>query len=122
MDLLLLAEGHCLADQTMDICHLNNRSQQGEMADLRASSLETLLQLVAAGFGSTLVPALAMNGLSTRRDNIVIRELQLNNTYRRVSLVFRKSFPRKPALNALSQIVVENLPDTVRLLRSKKLE
>jgi LysR family hydrogen peroxide-inducible transcriptional activator len=122
MDLLLLAEGHCLADQTMDICHLNNRSHQGEMADLRASSLETLLQLVAAGFGSTLVPALAMNGLSTRRDNIVIRELQLNNTYRRVSLVFRKSFPRKPALNALSQIVVENLPDTVRLLRSKKLE
>ena len=120
MDLLLLAEGHCLADQTMEVCHLNDRSQQGAMADLRASSLETLLQLVAAGFGSTLVPALAMNGLSTRGDGIVIRELKLNNTYRRISLVFRKSFPRKPALKAFSQVVIENLPDTVRLLSSKQ--
>lgn len=116
MELLLLAEGHCLAEQTMDICHLNDRSQQGEMADLRASSLETLLQLVAAGFGSTLVPALAMNCLSNTGDSIVIRELGLKNAYRQISMVFRKSYPRKLALNALSQVIVDNLPDTVQPL------
>ena len=120
MDLLLLAEGHCLAEQTMDICHLNDRSQQGEMADLRASSLETLLQLVAAGFGSTLVPALALNCLSAGGDGIVIRKLELNNAYRQISMVFRKSYPRKLALNALSKLVIESLPDSVKPLSSSK--
>ena len=52
IDLLLLSDGHCLAQQAMDVCHLQTRSAQGDMADLRAASLETLLQLVSAGFGS----------------------------------------------------------------------
>ena len=59
-NLLLLSEGHCLAKQAMDVCHIGDRAQQGEMADLRAASLETLIQLVRAGSGVTLVPALAM--------------------------------------------------------------
>ena len=53
-NLLLLAEGHCLAKQAMDVCHIKQRESQGEMADLRAASLETLIQLVSAGFGVTL--------------------------------------------------------------------
>lgn len=119
-ELLLLAEGHCLAKQTMDICHLNDRKQQGEMADLRASSLETLLQLVAAGFGSTLVPALAMDCSSTTGSSIVVRKLGFKSAYRRVSMVFRKSYPRKQALNALSQVIVGSLPITVHpLIKSK---
>jgi len=47
-ELLLLAEGHCLAQQVRDLCNLQDREQGGAMADLRASSLETLLQLVGA--------------------------------------------------------------------------
>src|SRR3569833_3153483 len=54
IDLLLLAEGHCLASQAMDLCRLE-RDEHSDMADLRAASLETLLQLVGAGFGCTLV-------------------------------------------------------------------
>lgn len=42
--LLLLAEGHCLARQTMHICRMRDRQEQGDMADVRAASLETLLQ------------------------------------------------------------------------------
>ena len=113
-ELLLLAEGHCLAEQTMNFCHLKNRKEQGEMADLRASSLETLLQLVSAGFGSTLVPALAMRGAWTTGSGIITRELEFKDAYRRVSLVFRKSYPRQQALNAFAQVVLDNLPNTVR--------
>lgn len=112
-DLLLLAEGHCLAKQAMEVCHWKERRERGEMADLRAASLETLLQLVAAGFGSTLVPALAMRGSWATGSGIVTRELDLPDAYRRVSLVYRSSFPRPEALQTLARVILAQLPNTV---------
>jgi LysR family hydrogen peroxide-inducible transcriptional activator len=116
LDLLLLAEGHCLAEQAMDVCRMDARRERGEMADLRAASLETLLQLVGAGFGSTLVPALAMRGAWTTDSGIVVRQLELPDAHRRVSLVFRKSFPRRPALDGLISVILSQLPNTVSVL------
>ena len=116
MDLLLLSEGHCLAQQVMDLCHVRQRESSGEMADLRASSLETLLQLVGAGFGSTLVPALAMQGGWTTGSGVVTRELEFDDAQRRVSLFHRKSFPRMEALQALIAVIMDNLPNTVHPL------
>lgn len=116
-ELLLLAEGHCLSDQVMDLCHLKQRNSGGEMADLRASSLETLLELVGAGFGSTLVPALAMRGSWTSGSGVVARELGFKDARRRVSLVYRKSYPRKQALQAFAAIIWQNLPNTVQALQ-----
>ena len=116
VDLLLLAEGHCLAKQAMDVCHLKERQQQGEMADLRAASLETLLQLVAAGFGCTLVPALAMRGSWSSGSGVVAQPLELPDAYRRVVLVFRHSFPRRQSLEALAEVIRTNLPNTVTRL------
>lgn len=114
MDLLLLADGHCLARQAMEVCGLSDRRQQGELSDLRAASLETLLQLVSAGFGCTLVPALATRGSWMTGSGIIARQLDLPNTERRISLVARKSFPRGQALKAFAAVVRENLPNTVR--------
>ncbi len=120
-DLLLLSEGHCLAKQAMDICHLKERKEQGEMADLRASSLETLLQLVGAGFGTTLVPALAMRGSWTSGSGIVATKLEFKDAQRRISLVSRKTYPRQKALDAFAQVIIENLPNTVSpLIKSKR--
>ena len=116
VNLLLLAEGHCLAKQAMDVCHLKERDQKGDMADLRAASLETLLQLVAAGFGCTLVPALAMRGSWTSGSGVVAQPLALPDAYRRVSLVFRHSYPRRQALEAFASIIQDNLPNTVTCL------
>ncbi len=116
-DLLLLAEGHCLAEQAMEVCHLHEREVRGDLADLRAASLETLLQMVAAGFGSTLLPALALNTASARDKGILARQLQLPDTYRQVSLVYRRTFPRRKALEAFAEVVLENLPDTVQSLK-----
>ncbi len=119
-ELLLLSEGHCLAKQAMDICHLNDRKEQGEMADLRASSLETLLQLVGAGFGTTIVPALAMRGSWTSGSGIVAQKLEFKGASRRISLVFRKSYPRQQALDAFAHVIFENLPNTVQPITGKK--
>jgi LysR family hydrogen peroxide-inducible transcriptional activator len=84
-----------------------------EMTDLRAASLETLLQLVGAGFGCTLVPALAVRGAWTTDTGIIARKLQLKDAARQVQLVYRKTFPRKQALSALAQVIREQLPNTV---------
>jgi LysR family hydrogen peroxide-inducible transcriptional activator len=119
-DLLLLAEGHCLAEQAMEICHIQERKVRGELADLRAASLETLLQMVKAGFGSTLLPALALDTASARDRGIIARQLQLADTYRRVSLVYRRTFPRRKALEAFAEVVLENLPDSIHPLTKKK--
>ena len=113
-DLLLLSEGHCLAEQTMAVCHMQERSNQGDMADLRAASLETLLQMVAAGFGCTLLPALALKSASARDRGIIARQLKLPDTFRRISLVYRRTFPRHQALEAFAKLVLDNLPDSVR--------
>jgi LysR family hydrogen peroxide-inducible transcriptional activator len=120
VELLLLSEGHCLAQQAMEVCHLKERDSQGEMADLRAASLETLLQLVGAGFGCTLVPALAIGGSWASGSGIVARQLELPDAYRRVSLVFRHSYPRRAALDAFAQVILENLPNTVSPLSAGK--
>ena len=117
-DLLLLSEGHCLAEQAMAVCHMQERDVHGDMADLRAASLETLLQMVVAGFGSTLLPALALKAGSAKDRGIITRQLKLPDTYRRVSLVYRRTFPRRQALEAFSGVVCANLPDTVTSLFS----
>jgi len=119
-NLLLLSEGHCLAKQAMDVCHLKQRQDQGEMADLRASSLETLIQLVRAGFGITLVPALAMRGSWTVGSGVIAQPLSIADASRRVSLVYRHSFPRSAALQAFIGIILDHLPNTVHIVNQGK--
>jgi len=116
LNLLLLADGHCLTRQVMEVCRLKEAAMDNEMADLRAASLETLLQLVGAGFGCTLVPALAVRGAWTTDSGIIARKLDLNDAFRRVQFVYRKTFPRKQALRALAEVIRAQLPNTVRPL------
>jgi LysR family hydrogen peroxide-inducible transcriptional activator len=116
LDLLLLADGHCLTEQVMDVCRIKEGTMDDEMADLRAASLETLLQLVGAGFGCTLVPALAVRGAWTTDSGIIARKLYLKDAYRRVQFVYRKTFPRKHALEVLAAVIRSQLPNTVNPL------
>ncbi|HSH30592.1 MAG TPA: LysR substrate-binding domain-containing protein [Thiohalobacter sp.] len=112
-NLLLLAEGHCLAQQAMEVCRMQERQDQGELADLRAASLETLIQLVGAGYGVTLIPALAMRGSWATGSGVVAQPLDIAQASRRVSLALRRSFPRRAAVEALAEIILERLPNTV---------
>jgi LysR family hydrogen peroxide-inducible transcriptional activator len=115
LEMLLLSEGHCLAEQTMEICRLSSRRDAGEQADLRAASLETVLQLVGARMGATLVPALALRGTWTTDAGVIARPLQVPDAFRRVSIVWRKSFPRTAAIEALAEVILASVPNTVRV-------
>jgi LysR family hydrogen peroxide-inducible transcriptional activator len=116
LDMLLLAEGHCLSEQVMEVCRLRARAQAGQQADLRAASLDTLLSLVGAGMGATLLPALALRGAAMSEAGVVTRPLELADATRRVSLVWRKTFPRAAAMQALVAVILSQLPNTVRRL------
>ena len=86
------------------------------MADLRASSLETLLQLVSVGQSCTLVPALAIRESWTEDRDLILRLLDQQNACCRVSMVFRKTCPRRYSLEAFAEIISENLPESVHRL------
>jgi LysR family hydrogen peroxide-inducible transcriptional activator len=120
LELLLLSDGHCLAQQVMDICRLTERPRPQGMGDLRAASLETLLQLVGAGFGCTLVPALATRGYWMTDSGIIARKLDFSDAFRRIALVFRRSFPRRSVLEAFADTAMKHLPNTVQPIRRIK--
>lgn len=116
VELLLLSDAHCLTKQTLDICGQKQRPRYEHLPDLRAASLETLLQLVGTGLGCTLVPALAIRGPWMTDMGVIARPIAIPDAYREVSLVFRRSFPRCEVLEAFAAVVKENLPNTVKKL------
>ena len=86
--LLLLEDGHCLRDQALDVCRLSGAQ---EKAGFRATSLETLRQMVAAGAGVTLLPALAVHAPVAQPSNIRVVPFRDPPPSRRIALVWRKS-------------------------------
>ncbi len=92
LQLLLLEDGHCLRDQALDVCHLAGASEKSEF---RATSLETLRQMVAAGVGVTLLPALAVKPPVAPSPSIRLvpfrKDARGNLPNRRIALVWRRS-------------------------------
>ena len=109
--LLLLADGHCLRDQALDLCgHPDLGGATG--ADMRAASLETLLHMTAAGFGLTLAPQMAAEGWRGK-DGLVAVPLKGEHVARRVRLVWRRDMPRKAAMAALADVARRCVPSGV---------
>ncbi len=99
-DLLVLADGHCLAGQARDACA--RRGDTLPQRALQAASLETLANLVAAGYGTTLAPQLAASSMERR--GVVLRPLA-GKASRTIRLASRPTFPRPKALQALVKVI-----------------
>ena len=108
-DILLLTDGHCLRDQALAVCGHPATSRE-EGTDFRATSLETLRGMVAAGFGCTLLPALSLRGAEA--PDIAIRPLA-GRPSRRIGLIWRRGYPKARDLRLLGDVVRENLPASV---------
>jgi len=116
---LLLEEGHCLREQALDICG-TNRSDTGE--EFKATSLETLRQMVAAGAGCTLLPALAALPAAGQpmKAMIEIRPFAEPVPSRLIGLVWRRSFPRVKIVRNLQQIAHDHLPEGTLRISSRR--
>ena len=84
--LLLLDDGHCLADQALEVCALDRRHTR---LDLGASSLSTLCGLVAQGFGLTFLPEIALQAERAAAPGIALRRFAAPQPARRLALVRR---------------------------------
>ncbi len=101
-DILVLADGHCLRDQVLAAC-----GQEGALrGTLRATSLSTLLNMVAAGYGTTLIPGLAAG--AAQDAGIVLRKLAVP-AGRTVRLVWRARYARREALDVVANVIAARL-------------
>ncbi|MDF1748437.1 MAG: LysR substrate-binding domain-containing protein [Alphaproteobacteria bacterium] len=116
-ELLLLSEGHCFRDQALSVCR-HALVQNTAMPGTRATSMETILNLVAAGAGVTLVPALVTRGGRLAETGVMARPFDLSEggdmASRRVRLVFRHATPRRRLMTALSDAIAADLSPLVR--------
>ena len=101
MRLLLLEEGHCFRDQALTFCKMGSSDTQDVMD---GNSLTTLVQMVAAGFGVTLIPEMAAE-FEGRIPNISIAKFHKNPPKRKIGMVWRRNSQLKDKYIEIAQIV-----------------
>src|SRR5581483_10898261 len=101
MRLLLLEEGHCFRDQALSFCNMQS-SPPREVLD--ASSLSTLVQMVGAGIGVTLIPEMAV-AVETRSASVSVARFKNPQPSRTIGMVWRKTSPLARQLLQISEVV-----------------
>lgn len=104
--LLLLEEGHCLRDQTLAVGQAGGAS---ELGDFRASSLATVVQMVANGYGCTILPQLAVPVEAGDRQTLHVVPFRQPAPVRTVGLAWRRTSPRRAEFIAFGEVVVAAL-------------
>jgi len=108
---MLLEDGHCLRDQALEICALSGiEEDQG----FRATSLETLRHMVAAGAGMTLLPALAIDRPAWKADNVVAVPFADPAPSRQIAAIWRATSARRAAIDAICDTVSAAVPVIAR--------
>ena len=101
MRLLLLEEGHCFRDQALSFCNMQS-SPPREVLD--ASSLSTLVQMVGAGIGVTLIPEMAV-AVETRSAPVAVSRFRNPQPSRTIGMVWRRTSPLARQLQQISEVV-----------------
>ena len=101
MRLLLLEEGHCFRDQALSYCRLTPSAPRSLM---EGSSLSTLVQMVAAGIGVTLIPEMAV-GIETRSASVAVARLPSPRPARKIGMLWRRTSPIAGHLTQVSALV-----------------
>jgi LysR family hydrogen peroxide-inducible transcriptional activator len=118
--LILLEDGHCLRDQALAFCATaRGRTTGAAGTAFGASSLTTVMQMVASGYGVTLIPQIAAD---VERRDIRVKFLRLKNPEpgRSIGLVFRRTSPRKTDFAALGEVVKESVGVSPVMAANKK--
>jgi LysR family hydrogen peroxide-inducible transcriptional activator len=102
---MLLDDGHCFRQQALAVCG----TARAKELEFRATSLSTLVQMVAGGTGITLIPALSA-ATELRRANVRVRPFRDPAPYRTIALVWRKRSPLAATLTQVAQVVTQAYP------------
>ncbi|PPQ30437.1 hydrogen peroxide-inducible genes activator [Rhodopila globiformis] len=112
--LLLLEDGHCLRDQALAVCGLLAGDGTGEQDGFAATSLHTLVQMVANGLGITLLPRLAVAAGIVEGTGLVLRPLAGAGAWRTLGLVWRQNAPRASDYRALGAHLVDTCREALQ--------
>ncbi|MEM9171100.1 MAG: LysR substrate-binding domain-containing protein [Pseudomonadota bacterium] len=105
---LLLEDGHCLRDQALEVCQLSGGVNEDEF---RATSLETLRQMVAGGAGVTLLPELAVRQQASAEARVVNLPFEAPSPSRTIIAVWRSSHTRNALLREICAAITATVPD-----------
>ena len=105
-DLLLLEDGHCLRDHALAACR--RQPVPGRSGAFQATSLYTLVELVAGGFGTTLLPGVALQSDHIKAADVVLRPLA-GGVGRQIALVWRRNSARRSEYKLLGQFLKNQL-------------
>lgn len=109
-ELLLLAEGHCMRDHALSACQLPASKQR---KSVQATSLYTLIEMVASGLGITLIPQMAIHSDMVRHAEIVLKPLLgKHSAERQIGLVWRSSFRRTSILDKLAESFTDAMQES----------
>ena len=89
--MLLLEDGHCLRDHALEACHLGIKEVS---SPIQATSLHTIVQMVASNIGITLLPQMAINTGITQGLPIRLIPIEAMGTGREIALTWRRGAPR----------------------------
>ncbi len=120
-DLWLLNDGHCFKDQVLKVCQTKKVNHNGRNFEFSSGNLETLKNIVKQNQGYTLLPELALRGLSKKEYAKHVREFKKPVPTRQVSLVYSRSFYKEAYLKALEKSIIESLPESIQSLKRKSL-
>jgi LysR family hydrogen peroxide-inducible transcriptional activator len=121
-DLLVLKEGHCLKEQTLELCKRSEMKweEDDKKILLESGNLETLQKLVEQNFGFTLLPYLAVKDLDNKEKLSLAREFVPPVPKREVGLIYSKAFLRTHLTDILSDEILKAIPKSL-LVKSDSL-
>ena len=113
-NLLLLVDGHCLKDHILEACNIDSSASYS----LKASNLETLIQLVKGKMGTTLIPEMALNQLVRNKKGLYASHLSEKSPHREIAMIFRETYSGQKNINKLKVLFEKCLKNKPKYIKN----
>jgi len=105
-NLLLLKEGHCLKDHILSVCRM---TAQTASQSISATSLDTMIQMVLGNLGTTLIPEMSIEQLTSQHKSLSVVHLNEPSPHRQLAFILRPNFTRLPSVEMLMNLCKQKL-------------
>jgi LysR family hydrogen peroxide-inducible transcriptional activator len=119
-ELLLLEEGHCMRSQIINLCELKYKNRENSNLEYEAGSIETLKKMVEMNHGVTILPELALNGLSPRQWKMV-HYFKKPAPVRQVSLVMHRNYLKRRVIESLKDEILRVIPEKMKDKKKREI-
>ena len=112
-DIWLLAEGHCLRTQVLNLCDARMAQSADRQVHFDSGSLETVMRMIENGQGYTLIPYLAARQIGDAKRKAMLKPFGGSPPVREISLVYHRAFLKRATLEALEKVICDAVPKSI---------